>query len=376
MPVPSAPVRIAGAGPAGLAAAIVLARAGRAVEVHERRAQAGARFGGDLQGLENWTTDGDVLDELRALGLAIDFHAAPFAAGIQTDGAHDDRLAFDRPLFYLVKRGDVAGSLDRALVRQAEAVGVRIRWSTPSPPGTADIDATGPRGRTPFAIDTGIVFGTDAPDQAVALLHDDTAPRGYAYLLVTEGYGCCCTMLFDDFPSIHARFAQVKRLLLERRGIVVRDPRTVGGLGHVRARGTWTDGAARRVGEAAGLQDFLWGFGIRLAIRSGALAARALLEGFDYARAAEATFAPVLRRGVVNRWLWETAGGGDYAAVRWAMRTLGAPRLLRALHRDAWWSGALAPLATRAMAARYPAVMGAAPTSRAAKARAPVASTA
>src|SRR5690349_3445674 len=41
-------IRIAGAGPSGLAAAIVLARAGRKVEVHEAKRDVGVRFIGDL----------------------------------------------------------------------------------------------------------------------------------------------------------------------------------------------------------------------------------------------------------------------------------------------------------------------------------------
>jgi flavin-dependent dehydrogenase len=372
----TAPVRIAGAGPAGLVAAITLARAGRAVELFERRSKCGARFGGDLQGLENWSSGTDVLDEFRAAGIAIDFHAAPFAGGIQSDGVRDDRFAFSRPAFYLVKRGDVPGSLDRALARQAEAAGVRIRYGTACPPASADIDASGPRGRAPFAIDAGIVFETDAPDQAIALLNGRAAPRGYAYLLVTQGYGCCCTMLYEDFPSIHGRLAHAHALLLARRGITVRDPRPVGGLGHVRARGAWMAGDARCIGEAAGLQDFLWGFGIRLAVQSGVLAARAILEGRDYAAAAEARFAPALRRGVVNRWLWELGRGADFAAVRGVLRTVGPERVLRALHRDTWWSEALAPLAARALGGRYPAVFAEPGAKTPAKATVPVVATA
>src|SRR5258706_10131843 len=51
MPSPS-PIRIAGAGPSGLAAAIALARGGRDVEVHEAKADVGMRFIGDLQIIE------------------------------------------------------------------------------------------------------------------------------------------------------------------------------------------------------------------------------------------------------------------------------------------------------------------------------------
>jgi len=351
-------IRIAGAGPSGLTAAIVLAQAGHTVDVFERRSTCGARFGGDLQGLENWSSPLDVLDELRALGIPADFDAAPFSQGIQTDGRHDDLIHFDRPAFYLVKRGDVPGSLDRGLMRAAKAAGVRIRFGESCPEGAADIVATGPRGRAPFAIDAGIVFETDAPDCAIALLNDDAAPGGYAYLLITNGYGCCCTMLFDDFPSIHTRLAQVRTILLEQRGITVRNPRPVGGLGHVRADGEWLDGRAPRVGEAAGLQDFLWGFGIRLAVQSGALAARALMQSADYRTLAQARFGPTLRIGATNRWLWERAGGGRYALVRGILRTAGAGRVLRTLHRDQWWHRLLAPIARRSLASRYPAVFG------------------
>lgn len=45
------PIRIAGAGPSGLATAITLAKAGWPVEVYERNADVGGRFNGDLQGL-------------------------------------------------------------------------------------------------------------------------------------------------------------------------------------------------------------------------------------------------------------------------------------------------------------------------------------
>jgi flavin-dependent dehydrogenase len=375
-PTADPPVRIAGAGPAGLAAAIVLARAGRAVEVFERRSRCGARFDGDLQGLENWAGDGDALDEFRALGIEPDFHAGPCSHGVQTDGVHDDVLAFGAPAFYVVKRGDVPGSLDRSLARQALAAGVTIRFGEPCPEGTADIEATGPRGRTPFAIDTGIVFETDAPDGAVALLNDDVAPGGYAYLLITAGYGCCCTMLFSDFPSIHRRFALARELLLERRGITVRNPRPVGGLGHVRARPSWRSGTARCVGEAAGLQDFLWGFGIRLAVRSGALAARSLLEGADYAAAAQSAFAGRLRIGVANRWLWERGSGHGYAIIRHALRTVGPMRLLRWMHREHWWHRVVAPLGAHALRTRYPAVFDSSAATRAASATAPDASAA
>lgn len=281
-------------------------------------------------------------------------------------------MRFDRPAFYLVKRGDVPGSLDRAMAEQARACGVHIHFGQACAPGTADIIATGPRGRAPFAIDTGIVFETDAPDCAIALLNDEVAPGGYAYLLITNGYGCCCTMLFHDFPSIHSRFARAKDLLLTQRGIAVRNARTVGGLGHVQSRGEWSSGAASRVEEAAGLQDFLWGFGIRLAIQSGALVARAIVEERDYAADAERAFSSALRVGITNRWLWEIGSTRHYTPVRALLRTVSPLSVLSAAHREQWWHRLLAPLARRALAARYPAVFGMPMLGRESKALAPL----
>ena len=64
-------IHISSAGPAGLAAAITAARAGQPVVVYEQRQDVGGRFHDDFQGLENWTTDGDVLEELASFGIEV-----------------------------------------------------------------------------------------------------------------------------------------------------------------------------------------------------------------------------------------------------------------------------------------------------------------
>ena len=64
------PSAIAGAGPAGLAAATLLARAGRRVVVHEKNATVGARFVGDLQVIEDASDRSETVPALFArLGL-------------------------------------------------------------------------------------------------------------------------------------------------------------------------------------------------------------------------------------------------------------------------------------------------------------------
>jgi len=87
------PIEIAGAGPAGLAAALTIVHSGRAARVYEQRHDVGLRFHGDFQGLENWTTPIDVLDELQQLGIATDFEHTPFSEIVAFDPAGQARTS-------------------------------------------------------------------------------------------------------------------------------------------------------------------------------------------------------------------------------------------------------------------------------------------
>ncbi|MBI4813231.1 MAG: NAD(P)/FAD-dependent oxidoreductase [Methanobacterium sp.] len=201
-------VTILGAGPAGLSAAINLAREGFQISVYEKNQDVGKRFKGDFQGLENWTVNENILKSFKKMNIKFNFDYTPFKSFTLSDGDKFWNFHLNRPAFYLVKRGPLEGTLDHGLKEQALDLGVDIH------------------------------FGETVPGDDVGRLY---------------------------------------------------------------------------VGEAAGIQDLLWGFGIRSAVTSGFLAAKALIHNKDYGELAKSEFKNKLKSGIVNRFLWELTG--DYSWI-------------------------------------------------------------
>ena len=344
----NAPVKIAGAGPAGLAAAITLARAGRKVEVHEAHDRVGFRFGHDLQGLENWSTPGNVLDALRAQGLSTDFDRMPAHQGMAFDArGRGYRLRSEQPFFYLLVRGHEAGSLDDALLRQALSLGVDVRFNSRlkhlDGPG---ILATGPGRAEVIAV--GYHFRTDMDDGYWVICDDTLAPKGYAYLLVMHGHATLKTCMFRGFNRqkeyLRRTVAAFHRLVDLR----MQDPVFHGGAGHFGLPGCWLVGRHPVTGEQAGIQDFLWGFGIRSAIDSGMLAANCLLTGEDYAERSRSMFLPRMRASAVNRRLFSLLGNRGYGYyLRYASSRADTREFLRRQYRPSRFKRLLWPLLAR-----------------------------
>lgn len=343
-----APVSISGAGPAGLAAAITLTRAGIPAVVRELRSDVGGRFHGDYQGIENWTTPGDVLEELDAIGIEPTFDHAAFREGLFFDpSGREFLLRSPDPFFYLVRRGCARGTLDSALKQQALSCGVEIRMGRRT--GAADrpeIVSHGPRGCAVVAV--GYVFETEMADGVFGVLSDDLAPKGYSYLLVHGGFGTVAACLFSDFPGQKRYLAQTLEFFEKRAGLRMRNPVAFGGTGQVFPPGSALRGGILLAGEAAGFQDALWGFGIRYALLSGHLAARALLAGRpeDYDSLWRTRFGGLLRTSFVNRFFYARMGHRGYRWLMGALRRAPDPReWLRRFYGPRLWKRALFPVA-------------------------------
>lgn len=317
--MPDGTVDIIGAGPAGLACAIVLVRAGRRVVVHEARPRVGARFHGDFQGLENWTSTEDVLAELGRFGLEPSFDHHPVRQGIAFDASGQARaVASPQPIYYLVRRGSGPGTLDGGLLAQARALGVDVRFGDRIRQVTgAGVLAGGPREADAIAV--GYVFDTAMADVNCIWFDEAMAPCGYAYLLVHQGRGTVATCLFTGFKHEAEYLARTVGAFRERVGLVMEKPRRFGGYVNFRLVRTAVQGGHPVVGEHAGFQDALAGFGMRYALRSGVLAARSLIDGADYDKLWRRELLPELRASVANRFLFNLAGD---RGRRWVVRRL------------------------------------------------------
>ncbi len=318
---PDVPVEIAGAGPAGLVAAITLAHAGQKVIVHEMQKEVGHRFGGDFQGLENWTTKKNVLDVFRDLGLTTDFNAPPSDNCIIFDPKGKPfKIKSEEPLFYLVERGPGPGTLDSALLEQAQSLGVEVRFNSRLREMKGEgILAAGPRAADAIAV--GYHFETDMDDGYWAICDNELAPQGYAYLLISNGKGTVKTCMFSGFKQekmyLKRTIAAFERLV----DLKMKNPQAHGGSGNFHIPQSAYSGPHPRIGEQAGFQDTLWGFGMRLAISSGVLAAQSLLNDEDYDVLWQRDLKPQMETSVVNRALYSLVSNRGFS---WFLKHLAA----------------------------------------------------
>lgn len=341
-------INIIGAGPASLTAAIVLRRHGFAVKVFEAAPDVGHRLNGDFQGLENWSSEKDVTEQLREIGIGINFLCMPYHEGtVYAPGLDPVDVKSDRPIFYLVRRGDMPGTLDWGLKEQALALGVEIAFKrrVDSIEGRA-IVGTGPKGADAVAV--GMTFNTQMQDRAAVVLDDEIAPKGYAYLLVKQGYGTMAAVLYRDFKKADAYLEKTLAFFTGRMDLDMENTKKFGGYGNFFLRDSQMRNEKLYVGEAAGFQDCLWGFGMRYAMLSGYAAARSIMDGEDYDTLWQRELRPGLESSLVNRYLFERIGHAGYRLLTRCFGRGDPAKTLKRLYRPSLLKRLLLPLASAA----------------------------
>jgi flavin-dependent dehydrogenase len=308
-------IDILGAGLSGLSAATILSREGYDVHVYEIRADSGARFDGDFQGIENWTSDTDFFDEMREWGFdPEEFKATPFNI---IDLIHPDDVitqpSTDKPAFRVVERGTDSHCIDQGFKRMAQAAGATIHYETRKTPEECDIIAAGPKESSAIAF--GEIFHTDHPNHVSFQLNDKLAPGAYSYLIIIDGIGLICTCLWRQQKKSSRYLNETIAWYEEHYELNRRPIKRVGGKGDFSLPDRYIHEGRYYVGEAGGLQDFMWGFGMRYAITSGALAAHSIMERCDYEKEIRGRLVPLVRASAINRFLMNRVSNRGFKMV-------------------------------------------------------------
>jgi flavin-dependent dehydrogenase len=339
------PIRIAGAGPSGLAAAIVLARAGRAVEVHEAKGDVGTRFIGDLQVIEAASESEALPAFLDRIGIERNFYFRPATWATFYDHRRVARvIRSEAPYGWFIRRGAEEGTLDRGLLAQARALGVEVKFNSRLAASDADVVATGPA--APDGLAREMTWRTDDEERVDVFFNHKLSPGGYSYLFILDGIATFGCAIVADFKRIDDYF---EHSLAEARRLhsfdLPRETRSGYSYMNFHVKTQATSNGARFVGEAAGFQDYLFGLGIRYALTSGYLAARSIVEERDFDTSA---LARKQETSLVNRFLYETGGNfGLSLFVRRAARAKDFHRYLSGWHQRRWWKRLLSPLVHR-----------------------------
>ena len=324
-----------------MTAGINLALLGYSVVIYDKGPEVGHRHHGDFQALENYSSHEEILDSLSRMNLPGDFLKVPF----KTLDILDKKLNLSvieskRAGLYLIKRGTGADTLDQAFKRRAVEVGVGFQLDHPIDPAKADIVATGPR-RAMMAA-AGINFRSHGPERIALLLSHRVTPGGYSYLALADGWGTVGAVLFDRRVGARRALEGAVQAFQKVYDLNISDPRPFSGRGDFFLAPSYSDGKRLFVGEAAGLQDYWLGFGIRYALISGHLAARALAEGREFNRLLkESGIIAQARASLSNRFIFELMGKVSHRWLinRWAgaddiiefMRESVNPSLLKSL---------------------------------------------
>ena len=308
-------IDILGAGLSGLSAATILSREGYDVHVYEIRADSGARFDGDFQGIENWTSDTDFFDEMREWGFdPEEFKATPFNI---IDLIHPDDVitqpSTDKTAFRVVERGTDSHCIDQGFKRMAQAAGATIHYETRKALEECDIIAAGPKESSAIAF--GEIFHTDHPNHVSFQLNDKLAPGAYSYLIIIDGIGLICTCLWRQQKKSSRYLNETIAWYEEHYELNRRPIKRVGGKGDFSLPDRYIHEGRYYVGEAGGLQDFMWGFGMRYAITSGVLAAHSIMERCDYEKEIRGRLVPLVRASAINRFLMNRVSNRGFKMV-------------------------------------------------------------
>ena len=294
-------VNIAGGGIAGLSAAQVLKLNGYNPVVYEKELNVGRSRHGDYEGLENWIFQSDIDSFFKQIGFDFSkirsFPIKNFF--VHTKSLNPILISQNTPFFYMIKRGCEEKDLDFQLYHQCKSTGVKFQFGQEAPKN-CDILATGTSKAAAYI--RGINFKTDLNDQIHLLLGHLFAPKGYAYLIIIDG--------FATLATAYKKVKKQSNLLNNCRDYFNSIGLKIPNGSPFASRGSFSlpfglNRKPYRVGEAGGYQDYLFGFGMKMSMLSGMAAATHILNRKKEAKKIFSILNHKRRLSFINRFLYE-----------------------------------------------------------------------
>jgi len=265
---------ISGAGIAGMTAAKILAQGGRKAIIYEKQKTVGASRNGDFEGLENWIFQDSGSSFFESHGFKWEnlSQQSYCTFSIHTHESPALVMQSDLPFFHIIQRGRNDKSIDRFLFKQCLQAGIEFKFGIKGPEN-ADIIATGTKKAAAYI--RGLTFSTPMDNQVHLLLGRRYAPDGYAYLIILNGKGTLATAFkksekFNDPLGESINYFKV-------RGYNIPSGNSFASRGSFSIPVKTFLNKPYYIGESGGIQDYLFGFGMRLAMASGKAAAYKIL---------------------------------------------------------------------------------------------------
>jgi len=291
--------KIKGGGPSGLAFSIYLLKNGLKCKIFERKGYPEKMSNRGFQVLENYTKKEDSLNLFKELEVE-DFFYYPLNKAIFWDFNYNFYNLFSKENFgYLVKRGNLKGSIDLALLNKAKQMGLEISYESDN----FDIIASGPF--QPDGIAEERHFETDERMRVWVLMDPKKIYGGYSYLFTFDGkgtFGCAITYNFKKIREISSKcwefFHKIEKIKVENLKIYH-------SFVNFYIPEKYEKDGKLFLGEAGGMQDFFLGLGIRLAIESGIIAGKSIIENFSYSEKIKENYLDFFKRSFVLRIIYE-----------------------------------------------------------------------
>ncbi|MBI4019437.1 MAG: NAD(P)-binding protein [Candidatus Aenigmarchaeota archaeon] len=311
-------VKIVGAGLAGLASGIILAKNGHEVTIHDKAESVGTVVD-DTQAIRNYEHDKDQLEIFREEGIEIK-HAKPiyniikYAPSGRSMIVHSEN---SKPIFYALKRGKEDVSLETQLYNQAKNAGVCFHFNSREDIKTTDAEilSTGPIHNNIWAF--GGIYKVDRidPETILFFMNNDYCPKGYIYVApYGEREVTVAATTFDikcKLPLLFSKFLKENGVIKE----ILKDAqllRYTSGYSYSNVPKTAEVNGKRLAGSIAGFLDPARGFGIKYSIWSGILAAKSIIHNKSYDKLWKSAFEKELIDGMKRRLILEKMENQDY----------------------------------------------------------------